>query len=215
MANPSCSKQSYRQCLPIIFLALANGACVSTPEPHNLNALVEEQQPLSVEPAIDFNRLNYEAALNALKTNEVDFAIVLLERVGKRSPDMDYVFTNLGLAYLKKENYHKAEESLQKAIRQNGKDAIALNHLGIIKRIQGQFEGARETYQQAIALDNGYAHAYLNLGILYDIYLQDLDMALGHYQKYQILTDSENKTVSKWIVDIERRIKSLKTKTKG
>ena len=203
--------------LPLIFLTLVIGACASTPkpEPQALPEPTQEQQSSTVEPIIDYDRRNYEAALKALKTDETDFAIELLEQVGNKAPDMEYVFTNLGLAYFKNKNYSKAEQSLQKAISLNSRDVIALNHLGIIKRMQGHFEGAKQTYRQAIAIDDDYAQAYLNLGILYDMYLQDLEQALDQYQKYQTLTNSENKTVSEWIVDIERRIKTVQAKTQG
>lgn len=217
MAISHGSGQPTRGYLPLMFLTFYIAACASTPkpEPEILPEPTQQQQSTDVESAVNYDQQDYEAALSALKSDETNYAIELLEQVSSKAPDLEYVFTNLGLAYFKNKNYIKAEQSLQKAISINSRDAIALNHLGIIKRMQGHFKGAKQTYQRAIAIDDDYAQAYLNLGILYDIYLQDLGQALDHYQKYQALTNNENKTVTEWIVDIRRRIKTVQSKIQG
>jgi tetratricopeptide (TPR) repeat protein len=178
------------------------------PEP----AIEAVSEPVVV---IDVNQQNYEAGLAALKAGEILFAIELLDQVSISAPDLGHVFTNLGLAYFKQKDHDKAELAFQQAIKSNPNDAVAYNHLGIIKRLQGEFDSARQTYQKAIQIDNRYASAYLNLGILYDIYLQDLEKALKQYKKYQSLTSDENNSVGKWIVDIQRQLKTVKTKTQG
>jgi len=207
---------NYLKNLLVAFLVLGIGACQSVPKPEHeaLSEAVVENIPEPVEAA-DMNQLNYKSGLNALKTGEISFAIEMLKQVSDSTPQLEYVFTNLGLAYFKQENYENAEMAFQRAIESNAHDAIAYNHLGIIKRLQGRFNLARQTYQKAIQIDNEYASAYLNLGILYDIYLQDLDQALQQYKKYQTLTNDESNSVSKWIVDIERQLKTVKTTTQG
>jgi tetratricopeptide (TPR) repeat protein len=202
--------------LLVAFLVLGIGACQSVPkpEPQTMSEPVVEAIPEPVE-AIDVDQQNYEAALTALKAGEIPFAIELLEQVSASAPQLEYVYTNLGLAYFKQKNYENAELAFQRAIESNTHDAIAYNHLGIIKRLQGQFDSARKTYQKAIQIDNKYASAYLNLGILYDIYLQDLEKALQQYKKFQALTSDEINPVGKWIVDIQRQLKTVNTRTKG
>jgi len=71
---------------------------------------------------------------------------------------------------------------------------------------------AKQHYLQALEINAEYANAHLNLGILLDIYLQQWNDALAHYQKYQELTDAKDDTVEKWIVDLQRRIDN---KSKG
>ena len=63
-------------------------------------------------------------------------------------------------------------------------------------------------YLQAIKHKSDYAIAYLNLGILYDLYLQELNDALDHYKQYQTMTNNNDKLVDKWIIDLEHRIKA-------
>jgi len=195
-------------------------ACQSGPETAPEPAPVVEQAPLAeasatdpdVEPApepepVDFYQQFYIEAIDALKNGDTEQALVLLQQVSTDAPDKPYIFTNLGLAYFKLQKMDLAEEAFQEAISRNKKDAVAYNHLGILLRFKGQFQEARKRYQRAIAIDSDYAYAHLNLGILFDIYLQDLKMALQQYQQYQALISEEDKQVAGWIADIQRRLK--------
>ena len=92
---------------------------------------------------------------------------------------------------------------------------MALNHIGILERRKGNFENALQAYQRAIEIDAKYARVHLNLGILFDLYLQDLEKALQHYRLYQTLTNDENEQVAGWIVDIERRLQTDGKQTQG
>lgn len=167
-------------------------------------ASTEETAP---EP-VDFYQQFYTEAVASLKNGDTEQALELLIQVSTDAPDKPYVFTNLGLAYFKLEKLDLAEEAFQEAIIRSNKDAVAYNHLGILQRYKGQFEEARNQYQRAIRVDSDYALAHLNLGILFDLYLQDLKLALQHYQRYQALIDKEDSQVAGWIVDIQRRLKS-------
>ena len=53
------------------------------------------------------------------------------------------------------------------------------NGLGVLHRQQGQFSEAEQAYLQAIELDPGYALAYYNLAVLYDLYMQRPELALA------------------------------------
>lgn len=161
-----------------------------------------------VEPVVDQNLLDYQIAIEQLKLDNVKSATQALEKLSNKAPDLDYIYTNLGLAYFKQEIYQQAEAAFERAISQNKNDAVAYNHLGIIIRMRGEFVKARQNYEKAISINDKYAPAHLNLGILFDIYLQDLKPALAQYQKFQSLTNNEDKTVAGWIVDIKRRLKS-------
>ena len=165
-------------------------------------AVVPEPEP------IDYNQQFYEQAVSALKRGDPGLAIELLQTVSRDAPGKPFVFTNLGLAYFQLQQDELAMTAFRQAVDRNPDDAVAYNHLGVLQRRQGLFEAARESYQRALEIDSNYALAHLNLGILFDIYLQNLEPALRHYQRYQALQDGANETVSGWIVDLERRLKS-------
>ena len=199
-----------RTILTLALLLLA--ACQSTPAPEPAPAVEPEPvtEESAAEPApepVDFYQQFYTEAIDALKIGDTEQALALLQQVSTDAPDKPYIFTNLGLAYFKLKKMDLAEQAFQEAISRNKSDAVAYNHLGVLLRYRGQFEEARKHYQRAIVIDSDYAYAHLNLGILFDIYLQDLKMALQQYQKYQALISEEDKQVAGWIADIQRRLK--------
>ena len=186
------------------------------PAPAVETAPASEEAEAQPEPEpVDFNQQFYEEAVASLKSGKSGIALELLLKVSSDAPDKPFVFTNLGLTYLKLQKPELAEQAFQQAIKLNDDDAVAHNHLGILLRQQGEFEAARQHYQKALKIDSGYALAHLNIGILYDIYFQDLKLALRHYQRYQALVGEENSQVAGWIVDIERQLKSGNSSSKG
>ena len=164
---------------------------------------------------IDLDQQDYEQAIAELKNGASEQALVLLSRLSQDAPDKPNLFTNLGLAHFQLKQSDLAEQAFQQAISRNLNDAVAHNHLGILKRRQGQFQDALIEYQRAIEIDSEYARAYFNLGILFDLYLQDLEKALQQYRTYLELSSEPNTQVEGWIVDIERRLKSKPTQKQG
>jgi len=164
-------------------------------------------EPDSQVVAVDPLQLQYQQAMELARDGNLDEAISQLQQVIAVNPDHDQAYTNMGLMLLQQDRQKEAEQSLLAAIKRNNQDAVAYNHLAIIKRQQGKFSEAEQYYRQAIELEPNYANAHLNLGILLDIYLQQLAQALQHYQQYQQLTDNSNETVEKWIIDLQRRMK--------
>jgi len=219
--------------IPYLLLVMLLAAWQSGPEPvpgpePSVEAapVVEEQSAPTTEAAAvpepepapepeDFYQQFYTEAVSSLKSGKTEDALELLKQVSTDAPDKPYVFTNLGLAYFKLKQPDLAEKAFQEAVKRNDDDAVAHNHLGILQRHKGAFEEARKHYQRAIDIDSNYAPAYLNLGILFDIYFQDLVKALQHYQKYQALISEENSQVTGWIADIERRLKSGTSSSQG
>ena len=185
--------------------ASSDNAATSADEP------IAEPEP---EP-LDLDQLAYEQAIEALKNGATEQALTLLTRLSLDAPDKPRLFTNLGLTHFRLHQADLAEQAFQQAIARNPDDAVAHNHLGILQRRQGRFEDALLEYQRAIEIDSKYARAHLNLGILFDLYLQDLEKALQQYRKYLDLTSEENAQVAGWIVDIERRLKSTTTQKQG
>ncbi|MFW2374685.1 MAG: tetratricopeptide repeat protein [Gammaproteobacteria bacterium] len=151
---------------------------------------------------------DFPEAIEAAKRGRTSDAIKLLTKVTSNYPHFSIGFTNLGLQHLKNRDYDKAESYFRTAIKLNNNDAVAYNHLGVILREQGKFSDAQTMYKNALKHQPEYAYAHINLGILYDIYLYKLPLALEHYKNYQSITKNSDKQVANWIIDLERRIKS-------
>ena len=206
--------------LALLLLAACQSAPKTAPEPEPVVEQAPASEGSATEPAaepepVDFYQQFYTEAVASLKRGDTEDALELLLQVSTDAPDKPYVFTNLGLAYFRLQKMDLAEQAFQEAISRSKTDAVAYNHLGILLRYKGQFEESRKHYQRAITIDSDYANAHLNLGILFDIYLQDLKLALKQYEKYQSLTGAEDKQVAGWITDIQRRLKIPVKKAQG
>jgi Flp pilus assembly protein TadD len=148
----------------------------------------------------------YKRAVNAMKDGQTGNAISQFTAITKTHPNLAGPFINLGIIYINKGRYEDAEKNLLQATTIKPTDAVAQTHLGIAYRNLGKFDEAKAAYEAALKSNPKYPFAHLNAGILYDIYLNDLTRALRHYQQYQALTNGQDKTVDKWIVDLERRV---------
>lgn len=156
----------------------------------------------------------YDQALATLRSGQTGEAERQLLALTREAPELSGPYANLGLLYRNAGRNVEAIAAFERAIEINPRRAVYYNELGISYRLEGKFDKARRSYRQAIDLDPGYAMAYLNLGILYDLYLQDPKEALPYYQRYQELAPADAATVSKWIVDIERRTGNKVSKEK-
>jgi tetratricopeptide (TPR) repeat protein len=208
-------------------------ACQSVPKPGPETTLPESRTAVqtdtdgsatelattpAVEPQpapIDLDQLAYNDAIAALKEGDAKTAEILLTRLATDGAEKPWLYTNLGLAQFHLQHYELAEDAFRQALARDADDAVALNHIGILERRKGNFENALQAYQRAIEIDAKYARVHLNLGILFDLYLQDLEKALQHYRLYQTLTNDENEQVAGWIVDIERRLQTDGKQTQG
>jgi len=112
---------------------------------------------------------------------------------------------NLAIIFAARGDDQGAEKSLADALAVSPDYPQALNQLGMLLRRQGKFQEAEAAYLKAVTARPNYALAHYNLGVLNDLYLQRLDVALSHYERYQELTNVD-KQVSRWIADLKRRI---------
>lgn len=167
------------------------------------------------EPAVSADvKQAYQAALAALGAGQYKQAESLLQRVSAREPGLSGPLANLAVVYERTSRAPLAIKTMRRAITLNPGRADYHNVLGVWHRQQGEFKEARQAYEQALALDPGYAPALLNLGILWDIYLQEPDKALAYYQRYQQLVPADTAMVTKWVADIQQRTRAAEQKPK-
>jgi tetratricopeptide (TPR) repeat protein len=75
----------------------------------------------------------------------------------------------------------------------------------MLKRRQGDFFAAEAAYMKAVTAQPEYPLAHYNLGVLNELYLQQLDAALQHFERFLEL-GGEDKQVEMWVADLKRRI---------
>ena len=149
-------------------------------------------------------RADYETATRLLQQQKYAEGIALLVKVTEGAPTAVAPFIDLGIAYSRTGDLDRAEASLQKALQIDANHPIANNELGMVYRRKGRFADARAAYERALAVYPAFHYAHRNLAILCDLYLQDLDCALQHYEAYRQAVPDDQEAV-KWIADLHNR----------
>lgn len=114
-------------------------------------------------------------------------------------------YVNLAIIHAGNGNDAAAREAIEAALAIDPNHPAALNQLGMLLRRNGNFREAEAAYLKAVTVSPEYALAHYNLGVLNDLYLQRLDVAIRHFETYQSLV-GEDEQVSKWITDLTRRL---------
>lgn len=148
----------------------------------------------------------FDKAVVLLKQKDYDDAITQLNAVVAREHRLTAPYIDLGMAYRQKGNNKQAEANLMKALDIDLANPVANNELGLLYRSLGRFKDAKKAYTNALTQHPDYLPVIRNLGILCDIYLNDLDCALDQYEKYQKLKP-DDKDVKNWIADLKGRMK--------
>jgi len=208
-----CARSWWRVVLAAVALGLG-GCAVVGPEKGapvaGKRAVAPEPEPV-VSPDV---KQAYVAAQAAIRAGHWKDAESLLAKVMAREPGLSGPVANLALVYDRSGRAPLAIKTMRRAIDINPQRADYHNVLGVMHRQQGEFKEARQAYEQALALDPAYAPAQLNLGILWDIYLQEPDKALAYYQRYQQLVPGDAATITKWMADIQNRTRAAEQKRK-
>lgn len=181
----------------LIFLT----ACASSGK-KNITANVESEQiEIPAEAAQKFS-----VAIQSMGAGKTDLAEKQLIDITKQYPQLSGPHANLGVIYSQKKEWDKAEQSLNTAVERNKRNAKAYNQLGFVYRQKGKFKEAEAAYLKAISIDPKFQDAYLNMGILSDLYLGKMERAVKYYSKYQAMQGKPNRQVAGWLVDINRRL---------
>ena len=164
------------------------------------------KQEIDLGPESPKAKEQYKMGLDAMREENYEQALAVFKQFSTTFPKVAGPHVNLGIIFLRQEKFEDAEAAFGQALQLNAQHAVAHNLLGVAYREQGKFAEADKSYQKSIALDPKYDRPLLNLGILNDLYLQDLAKALDYYKRYQALQDEPDKRVEGWIVDLSRRV---------
>ncbi|MFP5383880.1 MAG: tetratricopeptide repeat protein [Gammaproteobacteria bacterium] len=148
---------------------------------------------------------DYLAAINLVRANKLDDALMIFQGISGQYPRLSGPLVNEGLIHLHQGRPQDALDALDRALKANEQNPYAWNLRGVALREFGKFSEARASYERALALDPLYARAHFNLGVLADLYLQDLPLAISHYEKYQALQVKPDQAVGNWISDLRNR----------
>jgi Flp pilus assembly protein TadD len=148
----------------------------------------------------------FDAARQLMRAGRADEAERAFLALTKSDPDLGGPHANLGVLYRDRGGrLEPAIVELERAVKLSPRQPAFHNELGVAYRQAGQFDKARQAYEQALALDANFAPAALNLGILSDLYLGDGARALTLYERYLALSPQGDAVVAKWVADLKNR----------
>jgi len=161
---------------------------------------ITENYPVDAEV-----REEFQSAVMLLKDEQYSEAIRLLRAVTGKASKFTGPHINLGIAYARTGELEKAEQSLNTALELNAYHPVAMNELGLVYRKTGRYAEARQLYQNLLAMYPDYLPARKNLGVLCDIYIQDLSCALEQYEEY-LEGEPDDEKVKIWVADVKSRM---------
>ncbi len=185
--------------LPLLLLLLS-GCSLLQPVPPP----APEPQPVA-DPLTAEIEQNYQQGLALMQNNAWADAAAHWQVMLEQGAEFAGIYTNLALAQLQLQDYAAGLAAAEKSRQLDEHYCPAWKTLALLQRHNGNFAAAEQSYLKAAACAPADADIPFNLGILYDLYLQDLDNALQQYQRAQQLIGTEDGTLAMWITDLQRR----------
>lgn len=109
-----------------------------------------ESKPAPPPPDFSFYR---ERATKALKANDLDAALLDLDKAAEFKPGESTLFADRGVIFLRREQNEQAVEQFAKAVAANPKDGVSYFNLGMAKERLGKSAEALVDYEKAYAID--------------------------------------------------------------
>lgn len=173
---------------------------------YGLAPLAADLPPLPTPFVHGRNAVAFEQAIAAMRVDRMLEAEVVLLEITHDQPELAGPWINLGQVYVALNQPEDARLAFQQAIRANPRNCTAYNELGVLSRQFGDFAGAETHYLTCLEMIPSFKDAYLNLGILYELYLGKLPEALEAYRRYQSLLVEPDHRVRGWVMDLQRRL---------
>lgn len=151
--------------------------------------------------------INIAGAYQALGQN--DMAIKYYRKAGLADPSNRFIHNNLGVLLYNMGNYKGALEEFNRALEKKGDDDARLlmyEAQSVLKT--GNFEGAVKTFKRMLAVAPDNPSPYLNMGIIYEIYLMDMEKAVENFDAYIKNGGPKAKEVEAWIEVAKNKGKS-------
>jgi len=186
----------------MLLLSLTAVACSTTSK---ITTFDTNDIVISEEYGIDtYLSTKFNSAVTHINNKKYNEAIDLLLEVTSNTDKHSAPYINLAIAYSRIGRIKDAENILLKAIKINPTHPVTNNELGLVYRKTGRFPKAKKTYESVIKNYPQFLPARKNLGILCDLFMNDLGCAIEQYESYLNVRPNE-KEIGIWLTDLKRR----------
>jgi len=188
----------------LLGLTLLHSACnniSSSPGKLSHPSGITKTQTLSVA-----DETAYRNALASLKNKQPTGTLLTFKRLQHAYPGFVGAWLGESDLYLQQQQWEHALSVLKQAQTLNPDVASLYTRQAYCYRQLGQFDEAEQAYQRALRLNADYALAHYNYAILLDLYLQQPQEAITHFEHYQRLQTTPDPQVAKWLKELKRRV---------
>ncbi len=189
----------------ILLMVLLLQACASGGK----RAVKEPIIPVDTNPVPVLSpeqELLFNGAVEEMNSGALQSARSKFERLVDEQPRLAGAYVNLAIIAAESGQADAADALLTKALAANPRNVDALILVADQAQQNGRFEDAEQALLQVTAIDPSNPLAQYNLGILYELYLQEFERARQHYERYVALAQSEDVAIVKrWIKLLERK----------
>lgn len=147
----------------------------------------------------------YIDARRAYQAKKYDFADKLLADLSQKEPKLSGPWVMRGDIAAEQNKLQDALGFYAKAVEVNSINFNAYLRLAKVQRQLGHFNHAQNTYAKALALWSDGPELHLNLGVLYDVYLNQPKLAQAHMEAYQLLAQQKNADAQQWLSEVKAR----------
>ncbi|TQV82807.1 hypothetical protein [Aliikangiella coralliicola] len=144
-------------------------------------------------------------ARRAIKLKKFVQAEKILLSISEQNTQLSGPVVLLGDIAKLKQQTKAAIKYYAQAISVNSNNVNAYIKLAKMQRESGLFKHAQNTYAKALSKWSDFPEAHLNLSILYDVYLNQPEIAQKHMEAYQLLAKQKHAKVDSWLKDIRQR----------
>lgn len=147
----------------------------------------------------------FEAGVSALREKDYAAAVEAFTAVTEGAPNHSAAFINLAIAYIRSDRDAEAEKPLQRALELIPGHPLASHEYGLLLRRAGRFDEARSIYEDALDRFPEYFPLHKNLGVLCDLYMNDLACAAREYELF-LEAQPKDEQVKLWLVEVQGRM---------
>lgn len=144
-------------------------------------------------------------AKKAIRSEDYATAKQKLNVITQKDTSLSGPWVLLGNIAVEERQYNLAQSHYQKAIKITPDNINAYIALAKVQRVMGEFHVAQNTLSLVLGIWKDCPEAHLNLGILYDLYLNQPTKAQQHIEAYLFLNGYKNKQAIAWYNEIQSR----------
>jgi tetratricopeptide (TPR) repeat protein len=197
-----------------VLLAVVAGctrATLPSPTPTPLPAVARADESRMAEAKnLDEVLLLFQKGTTLVENRKLKEARTVFERLRTDYPHVSVFHNNLGVVYKRLGLLPDAVAAYQQAIKIQPRYPEAYYNLGLALREQGEFRRAEDAYRRALDTAPDFRDANYNLAVLYDLYLNEPEKAIRHYETYLASGGEGRDEVTIWIAALQKRVERTK-----